>query len=315
MRRDTAKPVLTSRVETPSPLDSFPKGSEMARLAERYRNEPSPAHPDLTGVWVEIRSVQTGEFLTGTHEADRVEFDSAGFRSNKVEGAPFSWTLTFAPARGRDYALTQRMAGRVVNISGTTLDTAGYFQFSPELGSDERITYGCRIVQAARAICFDFEHVGDAHEFRQSSPTVPPPPKPFCPLGSMSECGATANMTPLTVLAEATRCYHLVYSLTRLDQVYATDTWLALSGDSLAPVGKWQYAAIFDDSISRVAGWRRTGTTSFDLAVTLGGKNMRGDLRFEKPGINGEMDDETTGRGWGLDGEPRACPSPSSLRR
>jgi hypothetical protein len=287
----------------------------MARLAERYRREPSPAHPDLTGVWVEIRSIQTSEFLIGTHAAEQVAFDSAGFRETTVEGAPFKWTLTFASARGRDYALTQRMGGKVVNVSGTTRDTTGYFRFNPEFGSDEAITYSCRMVQAARLICFDLEHIGDGTEFRQISTAVPPPPKPFCPLGSMSECGAPGDITPLTVLARATRCYHLVYSLTRLDVMYATDTWLALSGDSLAPIGKWQYAAIFDDSISRVAGWRRTGSTSFDLAVTVAGKNMRGDLRFEKPGINGEMADETTGRGWGLDGERRACPAPDNLHR
>jgi hypothetical protein len=307
---------MSTRPETASLLDSFAHGSEMARLAERYRKEQSPAHPDLTGVWVEIRSVQTSEFLTGAHEADRVEFDSAGFRSRNVEGAPFSWTLTFAPARGRDYVLTQRMAGRVMNIGGTTLDRTGYFQFNPELGSDEAITYGCRIVQDARAICFDFEHIGDGHEFRQVTTAVPPPPKPFCPLGSMSECSATGSVTPLSVLAQATRCYHLVYPLAHVDDSpYATDTWLALAGDSLAPTGTWLYAAIFDDSISRVAGWRRTGATSFDLAVTLAGKNRRGGLRFEKPGIDGEMDDETTGHGWGVDGERRACPAPDSLRR
>jgi hypothetical protein len=208
------------------------------------------------------------------------------------------------------------MGGKVMNIGGTTLDTAGYFRFNPEFGSDEAITYSCRVVQAAHLICLDLEHIGDGTEFKQTSTTVPPPPKPFCPLASMSECGPPSDITPLTVLARARRCFHDTEPLVQMDAIYATDTWLALSGDSLAPVGTWQYAAIFDDSIWRVAGWRRTGTTGLDLAVTLAGKNMRGRLWFEKPGVlSGEIDDETTGRGLGVGTERRACPTPDSLRR
>ena len=287
----------------------------MAKLADRYLSERASAQPDLTGVWVDIRSVQTSAYLSGTREPDRVAFDSTGLRDGTSADAPFSWTLTFARNSGRTYVLTQRMGGKVVDISNVTLDTAGDFRFNPNFGSDEEIAYGCRIAHSARVICFDFKHAGDGHEFRQTSTTIPPAPRPFCPLACASECTARCDVTPLSVLAEATRCYHLVYPLTHMDSIYATDTWLALAGDSLGPMSKWQYAAVFDDGVWRVAGWRLTATTSFDLALTFNGKNKRGDLHFTKAGIDGEMADETTGRGWGLEGERRACPSPSSIRR
>jgi hypothetical protein len=180
-------------------------------------------------------------------------------------------------------------------------------------------------------VCLEADHDGNGSEFTQTSTTVPPPPPPFCPLACVSECGGHCEgVTPLGILAEARVCYQLFYPLTHQPVgSVRTDTWLVLRGDTAAPVGQWQYAAVFDDSIVRVAGWRRLEhapptadpqvvgadpsrkphPNGLELALTLAGQNLRGELGYNDEGIAGMMDEEESGHGWGIEGKRRACPT------
>ena len=301
--------------------------SEMAKLTDAFRKANPPSDPDLTGVWAEIRTVQTMQFLEGHDGPDRVRFDSTGLRVEDGADRPFEWTLTFTKISAGHYLLKERMGGQPHDPENVTLGSAGGFTFTPDLGSDEAHPYSCRVVKSGRIVCLEAE--GDGTEFAQISTTVPPPPAPFCPLACVTECaGQCDGIKALTILADAKVCYHLLYPLTHQPTSGAgTDTWLVLSGDSMPPVGTWEYAAVFDDSIVRVAGWRRTEHTppnandaarkpypnGLQLAVTLAGKNVRGDLGYGGAGVSGMMEEEESGHGWGVEGERRPCPSPRDV--
>jgi hypothetical protein len=179
-------------------------------------------------------------------------------------------------------------------------------------------------------VCLESEHPdGDGGEFAQISTTVPPSPPPFCPLACVSECSGSCDAhKPLEILADAKACYHLVYPLTHEPTTAGgTDTWLVLSGDSMPPVGKWQYAAIFDDSIVRIAAWRRTAHTppnaedaqrkpylnGLQLTLTAAGQNMRGELGYGSAGVSGTMFHEESPYSWGISGERQKCPAPKDV--
>jgi hypothetical protein len=148
----------------------------------------------------------------------------------------------------------------------------------------------------------------------------------------VTECsGSQANDDAFRILADARVCYHLLTPLThRPDPGPGTDTWLALAGDSLPPIGTWQYAAVFDDSIVRVAAWRRTVHTpplapnarperppqrdSLELRLTRAGTNMGGNLGYGDAVLEGMLFTDEPTYGWGVDGERRACPTPRDLR-
>src|SRR5665213_2932863 len=253
------------RAEKPAPPRAAnPLILTYAAMSAAFDSARPPTTVDLTGVWVEVSSIATLQFLEGRDGPDRVRFDSTGLKIDDGPRKPFSWTLTFARTGSATYNLTERMGGQVHEPLGVRLiDSTKSFNFDPDFGSDEGITYACRVVRAGRAICFDLHHDGSGSEFRQISMTVPPPPPPFCPLTDLTECaGSKTGISARQILADARVCYHLLYPLVhRPDGAGGTDTWLVLGGDSLPPIGAWQYAAVFDDSIVRVGAWQRTRHT------------------------------------------------------
>jgi hypothetical protein len=286
--------------------------STFARLSDAFQKARAPEHADLTGVWVETRSIATRPFLEGRNGPDQVLFDSTGLKVENGSAKPFSWTLTFAKVSPATYAATQRMGGQVSQIDTVELDSSATFRFHPSFGADEVITYTCRIAQSDRAVCLDLDHPGSGVEFKQISTTVPPRPPPVCPLADMTECSASGTSADARrILAGSRICYHLLSPLThRPDRMEGTDTWLALSGDSLAPVGMWQPAAVFDDSIVRLAAWRRAPQRdSLELRLTLAGTNVRGELSYSEAALNGTVFAEETPYSWGVEGTRRACPS------
>ena len=298
-----------------------------AQLADAYQNAQPPKHVDLTGVWAETRWIATLAYLSGQNGPDRVLFDSMGLREDSTPGQPLLWSLTFAKIAPEKYSITERMSGGLSVPESVTVDTSGAFEFHPDFGADEEVPYGCRMVRAGRMVCVDAKHPGAGSEFKQLSTTVPPPPPPFCPLAGMSECGgASSGPDARQILAGARVCFHLLYPLTqRPHSSEGTDTWLALGGDSLPAIGAWKYAAVFDDSIVRVAAWRRaihpvpfqpkshadhrTPHDSLELRLTFNGTNIRGDIAYDEAALRGTVFAEDTPYSWGVEGERRVCPS------
>jgi hypothetical protein len=95
----------------------------------------------------------------------------------------------------------------------------------------------------------------------------------------------------------------------------------------MPPVGKWQYAAVFDDSIVRTAAWSRTQhappnandaqrkpySNGLRLTLTMAGQNMRGELGYGSVGVSGTMFHEESPYSWGIDGDRQKCPAPQDV--
>lgn len=71
-------------------VSPYAKGTEMAKLADAFDSAKTPSDPDLTGVWAEIRSVQTMQLMEGHDGPDKVQFDSTGIRADAAPDAPLS---------------------------------------------------------------------------------------------------------------------------------------------------------------------------------------------------------------------------------
>ncbi len=319
--------VACDRAENPASRQaSEPPLATYTQLADAYAKAHAPQNPDLTGVWAEIRWIATLPYLSGQNGPDRVLFDSTGLRNANDSGKPLTWTLTFARLGPMTYSITQRTAGNISVPQSVTADSSGAFRFDVDDEGDEGSTYTCRITRRGRLVCLDAKHTGEGMEFKQMSTSVPPPPPPFCPLAGVSECpGSSAGVDARRILADAAVCYHLPYPVTHRPQSSEeTDTWLVLGGDSMPPIGAWHYAAVFDDSIVRVAAWRRTVHTprlpenahpefppqrdTLELRLTFKGTNVRGVLGYGDSALRGSMFGEDTPYSWGVDGERRACP-------
>ena len=324
-----------SSAEKPAQLPAHGPASSMftfAQLSDAFQKARAPRNADLTGVWAEIRSIQTRQYLEGRDGPDQVRYDSTGLKHENDPRRSFSWTLTFAKIPPAKYAVTQRMGAQPSAPEPVALDSSGTFRFHPDFEADEAIEYTCHVMQVGRFICLDLEHTGDGVEFKQISTMVPPPPPPFCPLTEMTECGgATTRAGALRILADARACYHLLYPLTHVPaSAEGTDTWLVLGADSLPPIGTWQYAAVFDDSTVRVGAWRRTAHSSslaktplmdrppqrdsLDLRLTVSGTNVRGVLGYGDAALEGTLFAEETPYSWGVEGTRRECPSPRDLK-